>query len=88
LDTKNGPVRGVLGPDQSIEWACDHVVTHVSKVQAKDVRLYHVKIILRRRTLVLSRKVVNKPGSYEHASFYNFIRNCFVVEDEQCLAPR
>merc|ERR1711953_1646049 len=29
-------------------------------------------------------KAVNNPGSYEHASFYNFILNCFVEADEQC----
>merc|ERR1712232_1307899 len=43
LDTKNGPARGVLGLDQFIEWAYDHVVTHVPKVPAKDVGLYHVE---------------------------------------------
>merc|ERR1712048_401214 len=40
---KNGPARGVLGLDQFIEWAYDHVVTHVPKVPAKDVGLYHVE---------------------------------------------
>ena len=43
LDTKNGPARGVLGLDQFIEWAYDHVVIHVPKVPAKDVGLYHVE---------------------------------------------
>merc|ERR1711894_207552 len=32
----------------------------------------------------MGERAVNNPGSYEHASFYNFILNCFVEADEQC----
>jgi len=84
LDTKNGPARGVLGLDQFIEWAYDHVVTHVPKVPAKDVGLYHVEDYSEEEYIGFVEKAVNNPGSYEHASFYNFILNCFVEADEQC----
>jgi len=87
LGTKNGPVRGIFGPDQSIEWAYDHVVTHVPRVQAKDVGFYHLEDSSEEEDVGFAEKVVSKPGSYEQASFCNFIRKCFVEADEQCLAP-
>merc|ERR1711918_41055 len=41
LDTKAGPARGVLGLDQFVEWAQEHVAGRVGKVPAKDVGLYN-----------------------------------------------
>merc|ERR1711988_1281065 len=43
LDAKAGPARGVLGLDQFVEWAQDHVAGRVTRVPAKDVGLYHVQ---------------------------------------------
>merc|ERR1712137_1205139 len=43
LDTKAGPARGVLGLDQFVEWAFDHVISKIGKVPAKDVGLYQVQ---------------------------------------------
>merc|ERR1712130_848589 len=43
LDTKAGSARGVLGLDQFVEWAFEHVAGRVGKVPAKDVGLYAVQ---------------------------------------------
>merc|ERR1712048_295495 len=32
LDTRAGPARGVLGLDQFVEWAFDHVISKIGKV--------------------------------------------------------
>jgi len=84
LDTKAGPARGVLGLDQFVEWSFDHVRTKVGKIPAKDVGLYAVQDYSEAEYLDFVKRAVNNPGSYEHASFYNFILNCFVEADEQC----
>jgi len=84
LDTKAGPARGVLGLDQFVEWAFDHVISKIGKVPAKDVGLYQVQDYSEEEYIGFVERAVNNPGSYEHASFYNFILNCFVEADEQC----
>merc|ERR1711982_165812 len=83
-DTKAGPARGVLGLDQFVEWAFEHVVAKVGKVPAKDVGLYHVQDYSEAEYLDFIARAVNNDGSYERSSFYNFILNCFVEADEQC----
>merc|ERR1712176_229710 len=84
LDTKAGPARGVLGLDQFVEWAFEHVVAKVGKVPDKDVGLYHVQDYSEAEYLDFIARAVNNDGSYERSSFYNFILNCFVEADEQC----
>jgi len=84
LDTKAGPARGVLGLDQFVEWAQDHVAGRVTRVPAKDVGLYHVQDYSEEEYLGFIERAVNVPGSYECSSFYNFILNCFVEADESC----
>merc|ERR1712019_208512 len=84
LDTKAGPARGVLGLDQFVEWAFDHVISKIGKVPANDVGLYQVQDYTEQEYIGFVERAVNNPGSYEHASFYNFILNCFVEADEQC----
>jgi hypothetical protein len=84
LDTKAGPARGVLGLDQFVEWAFEHVVAKVGKVPASDVGLYHVQDYSEAQYLGFIERAVNNEGSYERSSFYNFILNCFVEADEQC----
>merc|ERR1712107_600824 len=84
LDTKAGPARGVLGLDQFVEWAFDHVISKIGKVPANDVGLYQVQDYTEQGYIGFVERAVNNPGSYEHASFYTFILNCFVEADEQC----
>merc|ERR1711970_920507 len=84
LDTKAGPARGVLGLDQFVEWAQEHVAGRVGKVPAKDVGLYHVQDYSEAEYLGFIERAVIIVCSYERASFYNFILNCFVEADEQC----
>merc|ERR1711909_70239 len=83
LDTKAGPARGVLGLDQFVEWAFDHVISKIGKVPAKDVGLYQVQDYTEEEYIGFVERAVNNPGSYEHASFYNFILNCFVEADAE-----
>merc|ERR1712232_656712 len=78
LDTKAGPARGVLGLDQFVEWAFDHVISKIGKVPAKDVGLYQVQDYTEEEYIGFVERAVNNPGSYEHASFYNFILNCLL----------
>merc|ERR1712176_1473540 len=78
LDTKAGPARGVLGLDQFVEWAFDHVVAKVGKVPAKDVGLYHVQDYSEAEYLDFIARAVNNEGSYERSSFYTFILIYFV----------
>jgi len=84
LDSRHGPARGVLGLDQFVEWAFEHVISKVGKVPAKDVGLYQVQDYSEDEYLDFVKRAVNNPGSYEHASFYNFVLNCFVEADAQC----
>merc|ERR1712019_66284 len=84
MGTKAGPARGVLGLDQFVEWAFDHVISKIGKVPANDVGLYQVQDYTEQEYIGFVERAVNNPGSYEHASFYNFILNCFVEADEQC----
>merc|ERR1712179_12745 len=70
--------------DQFVEWAFDHVISKIGKVPAKDVGLYQVQDYSEEEYIGFVERAVNNPGSYEHASFYNFILNCFVEADEQC----
>merc|ERR1711953_203247 len=78
VDTKNGPARSVIGLDQFTEWAFEHVVVKIGQIPAKDVGLYHVEDYTEEEYIGFIERAVNNPGSYEHASFYNFILNCFV----------
>merc|ERR1712187_445091 len=50
LDTKAGPARGVLGLDQFVEWAFEHVAGRVTRVPAKDVVSTMCRTTLRRNT--------------------------------------
>merc|ERR1712125_148705 len=84
LDTRAGPARGVLSLDQFVEWANAHVVSAIPKIPTGDVGLYQVEDYSEEEYIGLVERAVNNPGSYEHASFYNFILNCFVEADEQC----
>merc|ERR1711953_1472326 len=52
--------------------------------RSKDVGLYQVQDYTEEEYIGFVERAVNNPGSYEHASFYNFILNCFVEADEQC----
>merc|ERR1711877_112216 len=76
--------RGALTLDQFVEWANAHVVSAIPKIPTGDVGLYHVEDYSEEQYIGFVEKAVNNPGSYEHASFYNFILNCFVETDEQC----
>merc|ERR1712072_990199 len=84
VDTKDGPARNVIGLDQFTEWAFEHVAVKVGQIPAKDVGLYHVEDYTEAEYIGFVERAVNNPGPYEHASFYNFILNCFVEADEQC----
>merc|ERR1719386_545211 len=64
LDTKAGPARGVLGLDQFVEWAQEHVAGRVGKVPAKDVGLYHVQDYSEAEYLDFIARAVNNDGSY------------------------
>merc|ERR1712032_1388108 len=50
---------------------------------AKDVGLYHVENYTEEQYIGFIERAVSNPGSYEHASFYNFILNCFVEADAE-----
>merc|ERR1711862_851007 len=63
LDTKAGPARGVLGLDQFVEWAFEHVVAQVGKVPAKDVGLYHVQDYSEAEYLGFIERAVNIEGT-------------------------
>jgi len=84
VDTKDGPARNVIGLDQFTEWAFEHVAVKVGQIPAKDVGLYHVEDYTEAEYIGFVERAVNNPGSYEHASFYNFILNCFVEADVEC----
>lgn len=84
IDAAEGPPRGVLGLDQVVAWTFDHVAVKVGQIPAKDVGLYHVENYTEEEYLDFIGRAVANPGSYEHASFYNFILNCFVEADEEC----
>merc|ERR1712211_227589 len=62
----------------------DQLISKIGKVPAKDVGLYQVQDYTEEQYIGFVERAVNNPGSYEHASFYNFILNCFVEADEQC----
>lgn len=84
LDTKDGPARGVLGLDQFMAWTFEHVGGKILEIPKGDVGLYHVEDYSEAEYIGFIERAVNNPGSYEHASFYNFILNCFVEADTQC----
>ena len=70
-----------------VEWGAKRVLPTQSRIRAYVdlVGLIMWKIIVWKSMLALLKKAVNTPGSYEHASFYNIIHNCFV---EARLSPR
>jgi len=84
LDKHGGAPRGALSLDQFVEWANAHVVSAIPKIPTGDVGLYHVEDYSEEQYIGFVERAVKNPGSYEHASFYNFILNCFVEADEQC----
>merc|ERR1739849_63004 len=83
LDKHGGAPRGALSLDQFVEWANGHVVSAIPKISPGDVGLYHVEDYSEEEYIGFVEKAVNNPGSYEHASFYNFILNCFVEADTE-----
>lgn len=84
VDAKHGAARGVLGLDQFVEWAFEHVAGKVTQIPAKSVNLEHVEDYAEADYLDFVERAVTKPGSYEHSSFYNFILSCFVEADTEC----
>jgi len=83
LDAAGGPARGVLALDQVVEWTFEHVAAKVGQIPAQDVGLYHVENYTEEQYIGFIERAVSNPGSYEHASFYNFILNCFVEADAE-----
>merc|ERR1712037_928802 len=84
LDVGDAVSRAVNHKILFVEWANAHVVSAIPKIPTGDVGLYHVEDYSEEQYIGFVEKAVNNPGSYEHASFYNFILNCFVEADEQC----
>merc|ERR1712211_210955 len=62
LDTRASPARGVLGLDQFVEWAFDHVISKIGKVPAKDVGLYQVQDYTEEEYIGFVERAVNNPG--------------------------
>jgi len=83
IDTAGGPARGKLALDQVVAWSFEHVAGKISQVPEHDVGLYHPENYTEETYIAFVEKAVNNPGSYEHASFYNFILNCFVEADTE-----
>jgi hypothetical protein len=84
IDAKDGPARGKLGLDQVLRWTIDHVAGKIAHIPEGDVGLYHVEDYSEAEYVGFIERAVNKPGSYEHVSFYNFILNVFIEADTQC----
>merc|ERR1711998_307841 len=84
LDTRDGPARGVLGLDQFVQWSFEHIAGKISAIPEGDVGLYNPEKYSEAQYIGFIERAVNNPGSYEHASFYNFIMNCFVEADTAC----
>merc|ERR1712137_1190439 len=80
-----GPARGVLGLDQFVEWAFDHVISKIGKVPAKDVGLYQVQDYSEEEYIGFVERAVNNPGSYEQ--FDKLLTRAAVVPRHFGLAP-
>merc|ERR1712048_1094919 len=65
-------------------WTIDHVAGKISQIPEGDVGLYHVEDYSEAAYIGFIERAVNKPGSYEHVSFYNFILNVFIEADTEC----
>ena len=62
-------------------WPCDD---SCAKITGKVVCLYRVEDRSKEKCTGFVEGAMNNPNSCEHASFYNFIINCFVEAHEQC----
>jgi hypothetical protein len=84
LDTAGGPARGVIGMDQFVEWAFEHVLGKIGSIPEKDVALLHVENYTEKEYLDFIEVAVNDKTSYNRSTFYNFMLNIFVEADESC----
>ena len=84
VDEVDNTGRGALTLDQFIERANAHVMSAIPEISIGKVGRYHVEDYSEEEYIGFVGTALNNPGSYKHASFYNFILNCFVETDEQC----
>jgi len=82
IDAAGGPARGVIGMDQFVEWAKEHVVGKLGKIPEKDVALLHYENYTQQEYLDFIEIAVSDNTSYNRSSFYNFMLNLFVEADE------
>jgi len=82
IDTAGGPARGLIGMDQFVEWASDHLLTRLDKIPSGDVSLLHPESYTQQEYLDFIEIAVNDKTSYNRSSFYNFMLNIFVEADE------
>merc|ERR1711862_757609 len=78
IDTAGGPARGLIGMDQFVEWASDHLLTRLDKIPTGDVSLLHPESYTQQEYLDFIEIAVNDKTSYNRSSFYNFMLNIFV----------
>jgi hypothetical protein len=84
IDRAGGPARELIGMDQFVEWAHEHVLGKLDTIPEKDVSLLHPENYTQKEYLDFIEIAVNDKTSYNRSSFYNFMLNIFVEADESC----
>merc|ERR1711909_251228 len=87
FDTRAGPARGVLGLDQFVEWAFDHVISKIGKVPAKDVGLYQVQDYSEEEYIGFVERDEQCEGRITYDQFDKLLTRAAVVPRHFGLAP-